>query len=246
MNIAIIFAGGKGQRLNESADSLPKQFLKINDKPILVHTLLHFQKHSKIDKIYLSVLSDYKAHTKELAELYNITKLQAIVDGGDSAQESIYNALDAAAKENPDDSIVLLHDGVRPVITERVISDNIKSVEEYGTAITATPCYETIIVSNDGICPKEVPYRKETFAAQAPQSFRLGEILNAHKKVRQSENGYKDIVDACTLFHTLGLPTHLVKGNFGNIKITTRQDICILKGILAFNEEIKNTDLAVK
>lgn len=244
MNIAVIFAGGRGKRLNDNLDSLPKQYLKIDNKPILVHTLLHFQNHPEIDKIYLSVLPDFKDYTKELIRDYEIDKVANIVDGGSSAQESIYNALVAAADENPDDSIVLLHDGVRPVITKRVISDNIESVKKYGTAVTATPCYETIIVSNDAFCPKEVPFRRETFAAQAPQSFRLKEILDAHNLIRESDNGYKDIVDACTMFYTLGRETHLVQGNFGNIKVTTPQDVYILKGILNFiKDNNQNTNI---
>ena len=243
MNIAIIFAGGRGQRLNGSPDSVPKQFLEINEKPILIHTLLRFQNHPEIDEIYLAMLSDYLEYTKSLIENYKINKVKKIVEGGASAQESIYNALKAAASENPENSIVLIHDGVRPIITGRVISQNIESVKKYGTGITATPCYETILISSDGKTPREVPYRRETFAAQAPQSFRLNEILKAHEEIRKTENGYSDIVDSCTLFHTLGKETHLVRGNFGNIKITTPQDVCILQGILKFIEETELPEL---
>ena len=237
MNIAIIFAGGRGQRLCGATDSLPKQFLKINGKEILVHTLSIFENHPEIDKIYISMLPEYKEFTWDLIREYRISKVQRVVNGGGSAQESIYNALAAAKAENPEDSIVLIHDGVRPVITNKVISDNILSVKKFGTGITSTPCYETILVSKDGITPREVPLRSETYAAQAPQSFRLSEILKAHEIARETPNGYNDIVDACTLFHTQGKTTHLVRGNFGNIKITTPQDVYILKGILAFQKE---------
>ncbi len=237
MNIAIIFAGGIGQRLNNNADALPKQFIEINNKPILVHTLDIFQNHSEIDKIYIAILKDYKSYTEELVHKYNLNKVSKIVDGGNSAQESIYNALRAASDENESESIVLIHDGVRPIITEQVISDNIASVKTNGTGITSTPCYETILVSKDGEIPIHVPIRKETFAAQAPQSFRLKEILEAHEKIRKTI-GYDDIVDSCTLFHKLGRETHLVRGNFGNIKITTPQDVYILKGILDYRREV--------
>lgn len=237
MNIAVIFAGGSGQRFSENQDAIPKQFLKISDKPILVHTLLHFQKHSEIDKIYIAILSEYKEYTKKLIKEYNITKVKGIVDGGATGQESIYNALKLAQRENPENSVVLIHDGVRPVITKAVISNNIKSVIKNGTGITSTPCYETILVSEDGICPREVPYRNETYAAQAPQSFRLSEILEVHEIIRKSPQGYQGIVDSCTLFHALGRKTHLVRGNFGNIKITTPEDMYILRGILRFKED---------
>lgn len=236
MNIAIIFAGGRGERLNNSFE-LPKQFLKIEGKEILIHTLLKFEKHSEIDKIYLSVLKEYMAFTRGLIERYGIEKVCKIVEGGSTAQESIYNAIKTASEENKSDSIVLIHDGVRPIITNKVISDNILGVKNYGTAVTVVPCYETIIESRDGLSTNHVPIRKETFKAQAPQSFRLGEILEAHEKIRKSDNPYQDIVDSCTLFNKLGKNTHLVSGNFGNIKVTTPEDVYILKGILEYQNE---------
>lgn len=236
MNIAIIFAGGRGERLNNSFD-FPKQFLKIDGKEILIHTLLKFEKHAEIDKIYIAVLKEYMEFTHGLIEKYGIEKVCKIVEGGSSAQESIYNALISARLENNPDSIVLIHDGVRPVITDRVISDNISGVKSHGTAVTVVPCYETIIESKDGRSTNHVPIRKETFKAQAPQSFRLGEILEAHEEIRKNNNSYQDIVDSCTLFNKLGRDTHLVAGNFGNIKVTTPEDVYILRGILEYQNE---------
>lgn len=145
MNIAIIFAGGVGKRMGAK---IPKQFLKINGKPILIHTLELFQNHNNIDKIYISTIESYIPYVKEICEQYGITKLNDVVEGGNSAQESIYNALKRASEENDPDSIVLIHDGVRPFITEKVISNNIEGVKKHGNAITCTSCYETIIVSN--------------------------------------------------------------------------------------------------
>ena len=237
MNIAIIFAGGRGQRLNNNSDSTPKQFLNICGKPILVHTLLKFEQHREIDKIYLVILSEYKDYCAKLIKEYKINKVVKIITGGDTAQDSIYNGLTAAIQENPKGSIVLIHDGVRPIIDNEVISKNIKSVKEYGTAITSTPCYETILVSSDGKTPKEIPIRKETFAAQAPQSFILEEIFEAHNTIRKRLEKYENIVDSCTLYNVLGKSTHLVNGNFGNIKVTTPQDLYILNGILKFKQD---------
>ena len=235
MNIAIIFAGGMGLRLNNSKESIPKQFLKINEKPILVHTLEKFQNHPEIDKIYIAILKEYKDYTKMLVDKFRLSKVKGIVEGGATAMESIYKGLLAAQKENPSNSIVLIHDGVRPIITDKVISDNIISVRKFGTGITSTPCYETILVSKDGKTPEHVPLRKETFAAQAPQSFILEEIIEANKQI----GNYDGIVDSCTLFHVLGKETHLVDGNFGNIKVTTPQDVYILKGILEYLKEVE-------
>ena len=246
MNIAIIFAGGVGQRLNKSADSVPKQFIEIYGKPILAHTLTIFQNHNEIDKIYISILPEYKEHCIKMIEKYSFNKVVGVVDGGETAQESIYNGLNLAYAENPKDSIVLIHDGVRPIVEDSVISANIKSVKENGTAITSTPCYETILISSEGKVPKEIPIRRETYAAQAPQSFVLEEIFEAHNIIRQRENKYQDIVDSCTLYNVLGKQTHLVKGNFGNIKITTPQDLFILRGILEFKENYESFSLEAK
>lgn len=177
MNIAIIFAGGSGVRMGSG---IPKQFLEIDGKPILVHTLKLFQYHRKIDKIYLSVLEDYIPYAESLIDEYRITKVAGVMAGGRTAQESIYIALKKAEEENDGDSIVLLHDGVRPYVSYEVISNNIKSVKEHGNAITCTPSYETILLSKEGNCVDKVPYRKETFAAQAPQSFYLKDIIHYH------------------------------------------------------------------
>ena len=165
MNIAIIFAGGSGIRMGAG---IPKQFLEINGKPILIHTMHLFQHHHEIDKIYAAVQEDYIDYVKDLADEFRVTKLAKVVAGGESAQDSIYHALKAAAEENPPDSIVLIHDGVRPFVAYDVISKNIESVKKYGNAITSTPCFETILVSKDGKVVDSVPYRKETFAGQAP------------------------------------------------------------------------------
>ena len=180
-NIAIIFAGGSGVRMGAG---IPKQFLEINGKPVIIHTLQLFQYHDEIDKIYLSVLEDYIPYMKELVDEYRLTKVVSIIAGGETAQDSIYNALKKAESENADDSIVLIHDGVRPFISYEVISNNIAGVKKHGNAITCTACYETIMISKDGKQVDTVPYRKETFAAQAPQSFYLKDIIAAHDYVR--------------------------------------------------------------
>lgn len=237
-NIAIIFAGGSGRRLNSSENSLPKQFLKINGKPIIIHTLEIFQQHPNIDKIYIAIHPDYYDFMHELANYYHIDKVAGIVKGGSTSQDSIYNALKLAQSENSGDSVVLIHDGVRPNITSEVISKNIECTLKNGNAITCTSCQETILVSQNGISPELVPYRKHTFAAQAPQSFRLDEIVSAHEEIRAVNPEYNDIVDACTLFRTLKKPTYMIEGNRGNIKITTIEDLYVLRGLIRFREDL--------
>ena len=233
MNIAIIFAGGSGVRMGSG---IPKQFLEVNGKPIIIHTLQLFEFHKKIDKIYISIIKDYISYMQRLTEDYHLTKVCGIMAGGETAQDSIYIALKRAAEENPGDSIVLLHDGVRPFVSYDVITENVESVQKYGSAITCTPCYETILLSEDGEQVKHVPFRKETFAAQAPQSFHLQDILEAHDQIRQSENGYTNMVDACTIMKTLGKEVHMVQGNRGNIKVTTPEDVYMFRALIQYKE----------
>lgn len=233
MNIAIIFAGGKGTRMGAE---IPKQFLEINGKPILVHTVELYQYHEDIDKIYIVTLKDYIHYVEKIVKSYQLTKVNGIIEGGATAQDSIYNGLKEVAYENDEDSIVLLHDGVRPFVSMEVITANIEGVKKNGNAITCIPAFETILISKDGNNINEVPYRKETFIGQAPQSFYLKDILDAHNKIRNTDNGYENMVDACTIIRTLGMDAHVVKGNRGNIKITTPEDVYTFKAFLEFKE----------
>ena len=211
---------------------VPKQFLELCGKPVLVHTLELFERHPGIDGIYLVVNSDYIDQTNVLLRKHGITKLRGVASGGGCVQESIYNGLRYAAEREPSDAIVLLHDGVRPYVTPDVISANIEAVEKHGNAVTYTPCFETIVLSDDGIEVKAIPTRRESYTAQAPQSFRLGDILAAHEKIRSRPEGYSDMVDQATICFTLGIPVHLVPGNRGNVKITTPEDLVTLEALI--------------
>ncbi len=233
MNIAIIFAGGSGVRMGAG---VPKQFLEINGKPIIIHTLQLFHYHEMIDKIYISVLEDYIPYMEELVDEYRLRKVAKVIPGGETAQDSIYNALKTAEAENPEDSIVLLHDGVRPFVSYEVISNNIESVKSNGNAITCTACYETIMLSKDANVVDQVPYRKETFSAQAPQSFYLKDIIAAHDVVRKRPEGYENMVDACTIIRSQGIEAHMVMGNRGNIKVTTPEDVYMFRALLQYKE----------
>lgn len=233
MNIAIIFAGGSGVRMGAG---VPKQFLEVNGKPIIIHTLQLFQFHEEIDKIYISVLADYIPYMEQLISDYHLTKVAGVVGGGETGGDSIYNALKKAESENPDDSIVLIHDGVRPFVSYEVISSNIAGVKEHGNAITCTSCYETILLSKDATKVDSVPYRKETHAAQAPQSFYLKDIIAAHDEVRKLPTRYDDLVDSCTIMTSLGKETYMVPGNRGNIKVTTPEDVYMFRALLQYKE----------
>lgn len=236
MNIAIIFAGGTGQRMGSDK---PKQFLEVYGKPIIIHTLEKFQYHDGIDLIYVACKEDLIPEFKEMIKKYNITKVKdgCIVPGGKTGQDSIYNALKAAKLTNSDDSIVLIHDGVRPVITPEVITENIESVSKYGSAITCTACYETPLISKDGKSVDALPKRKYVYTAQAPQSFRLGDVLDSHEKIRATNPDYTDIVDTCTLMKSCGKDVRIIEGNRGNIKVTTPEDYIDLLARLSAEDQ---------
>ena len=228
-NLALVFAGGSGVRMG---GAVPKQFLELCGKPVLAHTLELFERHPSIDGIYLVVNADYLDGASAFAGEYGIAKLRGVVAGGASAQESIYNGLRYMADREPPDSTVLLHDGVRPYVTPDVISANIAAVEDFGSAVTYTPCYETIVLSKDGAAIDAIPPRSDSYTAQAPQSFRLGEILAAHERIRARPGGYDGMVDQATICFTLGIPVHLVPGNRGNVKITTPEDLVTLEALI--------------
>ena len=233
MNIAIIFAGGSGVRMGAG---MPKQFLEINGKPIIIHTLDNFQNSPSIDKIYISCKKDYITTLQDLTKRFAITKVCGIVEGGSNGQDSIYRALRAADAENDKDAIVLIHDGVRPFVSEEVIQKNIECVKQHGSAVTCTSFFETPILSKGGEEVEEMPLKKEMFTAQAPQSFYLGEIMDAHKKMRELNPDYVDIADSCNLYKNLGKKMYIVEGDRGNIKVTTPEDFYILRALLQYRE----------
>lgn len=231
--VAIIFAAGQGSRMGTD---IPKQFLEINGKPILVHTLELFQYHTGIDRIFISTIEEYIPYVEKLIDFYHLDKVCGVVKGGNTAQESIYNALKGAAEKCSEDSIVLLHDGVRPLVSMDVIDSNIECAEKNGNAITCIPAFETFIISKNGSDIENVPIRNESFIAQAPQTFILKDIINAHETIRNTKNGYTNMVDACTIYHYLGRKTFMVEGNRENIKITTPKDVYTFKAFLDFKE----------
>ena len=237
MNIAVIFAGGSGTRMNSK--DIPKQFLTLYHKPIIIHTLLLFEEHSEIDAIVVSCLSGWEDYLDGLIKKYHISKVKRIVTGGDTGQVSIYKGLKAAEELATGNDVVLIHDGVRPMINSKIISENIKSVKENGSAITTGLVTETLLeideASGDIV---HVPERKNSRVAKAPQSFWLKDILEAHEKARSE--GRKDFIDSCTMMSHYGFNLHLVDGTNRNIKITTQEDYYLMRAMLEAEE---NTQL---
>lgn len=232
-NIAIIFAGGSGARMGSG---MPKQFLEVGGKPVMIHTLELFDEHEQIDKIYIACKKEYIKYLKRLIEKHLIRKVAGIVPGGATGQDSIYQALKLAYDENDAEDIVLIHDGVRPYITPTVISEAIACVKKNGSAVTCTPLFETPVISADGENIDDVPSRDHFFTAQAPQCFYLGDVIAAHHKMRETNPNYEGIVDTCTLMKQLGHKVVMVKGNRGNVKVTTPEDLYIFHGLMQYHE----------
>lgn len=234
MNIGVIFAGGVGKRMNSRVK--PKQFINVYGKPIIIHTLEIFENHEEIDAIVVACLESWIPYLQELLEKFNIHKVVKVVPGGASGQESIYNGLVAAEEiAKGEKSIVLIHDGVRPLIHAKTISDNIASVKEHGSAITSVKVKETVLVVSEDNSIDSVPKREDTRLARAPQSFYLDEILDAHRKsMAQQLPGF---IDSCSLMQYYGKKLYLIEGPQENIKITTPDDFYTMRALLDAKEE---------
>ena len=232
MNVALVFAGGTGQRMRNTAR--PKQFLELYGKPIIIYTLEVFQNHPDIDAIVVPCVAGWHDHLRALADRYGITKLVSIVPGGKTSQESKLSALHAIRDICKDDDIVLMHDAVRPLITSQVIDDNLACVKEYGNAITVDPFTETGIISEDGNTVESTIERRKLYMAKAPQTFFFKDALDAHEAAKTMPES--TTIDTCTIMTALGKQLHFVRCNHSNIKITTPEDYYIFKAIYDLRE----------
>ena len=230
MNTALIFAGGSGTRMNSK--TRPKQFLELNGKAIIIHTLEYFERCSEIDNIAVVCIADWIDYLKELLKKNFITKVKWIVPGGSTGQESICNGLKAIYADCPDpkDSVVLIHDGVRPLISEQLIKDNI----ECGTAITVVPQNETVVSINDDNEIVSTTERSTARIARAPQSFILEDIMECHRKA--IAEGRNNMIDSASMMTEYGHKLHVVEGPIENIKITTPSDYYIFRAIFEARE----------
>lgn len=234
MNIAVIFAGGIGSRMKSK--SKPKQFLLMHGKPIIIHTLEIFEAHDEIDAIVISCVEEWIPYLVELIQKYNIKKVKKVVHGGETGQLSIYNGLCAAEEvAGGQKSIVLIHDGVRPLINSKTISDNINSVKKNNSAITCVKVKETVMVVNDDDSIDYIPDRSHSRLARAPQSFWLDNIIGAHRKAL--EENKTNFIDSCTMMQYYGKKMFLIDGPEENIKITTPDDFYIMRAMLDAKED---------
>lgn len=233
-NIALVIAGGSGNRMGQD---IPKQFIHIDNCPVIIHTLYAFQIHPDIDSIAVVCLKGWETVLQSYANQFKITKLKHIYVGGNNGQESIRNGLYGLKEDGYEhEDLVLIHDGVRPLLTQDIISSNIDICKAYGYAITGIQCREAILESEDGFTTTTSIPRDKLIRTQTPQTFRLGNIIKAHEEAKK--RGIDNSVASCTLIAELQqAEMHIVPGSERNIKITTTEDLEILKALMHTSKE---------
>lgn len=241
MNIALIFAGGTGIRM--SSKSLPKQFLKYAGKPILIYTLERFEMHPDIDSIAVVCLSGWEKELEKQINCWQIEKVKWLVTGSDTSQKSIFNGLQVLKESGiTDDTIILIHDGVRPLVDDEIISNNIETVKKYGNCITVAREHETFIQVDPNDCILSVGNRGVMRVAKAPQSFYYGEIFKNHQKAHVDG---KTFIDSASMMFFYGIKLHTIECGSNNIKVTLPSDFYIFKALYDAEENSKISDLSL-
>ncbi len=226
LNVALILAGGSGSRTEQS---IPKQFISIDEKPIIIYTLEAFQKHPEVDAIVVSCISGWHDVLKGYAAATGITKLRWVVDGGDNGQSSARNALLTLEHDCAYEDIVIIHDAVRPMISQEIITDCIAKAKQFGSGLSAIRCQETIMRTDDGETGHIGIDRNDIMRVQTPQAYQYGKVLWAHKEALR--RGITNSVYTNTLMMDLGEELHFSIGSNKNIKITTLEDIDMFKAL---------------
>ena len=227
MTVALLIAGGVGARMGQD---IPKQFLHIQDKPVIVYTMERFQNNPQVDGIVVVTLPSWIAFVEAYARQFGITKLKSVVAGGETGHDSIHNGIVEIAKHYPQDTAVMIHDGIRPMIDNNIIADNLSVYREKGNATVVIPCAEVIFHSDVPTESTQVLDRSKVWRTQTPQTFRLDKLLWAHEEV--VKRGLKSPVATCHLFSMLGETVYFSKGSEKNLKLTTIDDIDIFKALL--------------
>lgn len=228
MNIALIIAGGSGARMHQN---IPKQFLTVNERPVIVYTLEAFQRHPEIEEIAVVCIEGWESVLWAYANQFDITKLRYVVPGGQNGQDSIRNGVYELEKNHRSEDIVLIHDVIRPLVSAEIISDCIRVTQEYGNAITVIPCAEAMMQTEDGEVSTGSYPRDRLKRTQTPQGFHIGDICDLHRKALEA--GVTNSVASCTLMIEMGKQVYFSAGSEKNIKLTTVEDIDIFKALLA-------------
>lgn len=233
MNIALLTAAGIGSRMGQD---IPKQFMHVEDKPIVIHTMEAFQKHPSIDAIAVVTLPSWIEVLKAYAKQFGITKLNWVVAGGKTGQESIYNGLVALRKDVAVDDVIMVHDGNRCMVSDEIISDSLATYKAQGSAVAAIPCVEAVFRSSDqGHSSTLAIPREQLYRTQTPHTYSLGKLLWAHAEAKKRE--ITDTAASCTLMQELGETIYFSKGSEENLKITTVDDLTIYRALLHTKKE---------
>lgn len=227
MNIALIIAGGSGQRMHQN---IPKQFLTVEERPVIVYTLEAFQRHSDIDVIAVVCIEGWDHVLQAYANQFNITKLKHIIPGGKNGQDSIRNGVLELEKHYSKEDVVLIHDAIRPMVSQEVISDCIVKTKQHGCGIAVIPCAEAMVITADGDTSDACYPRDQLKRTQTPQGFSIGKICDLHR--RALEKGITNSVASVTLMIEMGEKVYFSAGSEKNIKLTTIEDIDIFKALL--------------
>ena len=228
MNIALIIAGGSGQRMRQE---IPKQFINVNDKPIIVYTMQAFQKHPDIDAICIVCIKGWHDILRAYARQFGITKLQWVIEGGENGQASIRNGVYELEKTFSPQDIVLVHDAIRPMVSQDIISDCIITAREKGSAVACVPCTTAVLERTTEETSNHVISRDRLGMTQTPPGFPLEKLSWAHREALA--RGITNSVATCTLMVELGETVHFSIGSETNVKLTTPGDLKIFKALLA-------------
>lgn len=234
MNVAVIIAGGSGHRMGQS---IPKQFINIYDKPVLIYTLEGFQKHPHIDAIEVVCIDGWHDMLRAYANQFGITKLKWIVSGGNSGQESIRNGVYNLEGICGDNDIVVIHDGIRPMVDDAVLSDVLVTCEKYGNGVTSLPYNEQIFVKDDEQSTTQYIPRETLRRVSTPQAYKFGKLLWAYKKAFAEEIGIYGSAYTNTMMADLGERLYFAQGSDKNIKLTTKDDLELFKAYLKMEKD---------
>ena len=231
-NHVVLLAGGTGSRLG---GSMPKQFLSLNDKPVIVHTLENFEKNSNIDGITVVCIKDWIPHLKEILLEYKISKVADIVAGGETGHDSTRNGIFSLSSRLSDDDYVIVHDAARPILPQAAINEMLRVAHEKGNASLAIPCYETVIYTDDGASGMKELDRSKIMRIQTPQAYRYKPLFELYKKA--DEENKHDFIYADLVLIYYGETVYFSRGFTNNIKITRKEDIPLCKALMTFSEE---------
>lgn len=229
MNIGLIIAGGFGKRMGQD---IPKQFINVDDKPILIYTLESFEKHPKIDAIEVVCIEGWHDVLKAYAKQFKINKLKWIVSGGESGQESIRNGvynLENICKPN---DIIIIHDGVRPLLDESILSDVIVKCEKYGNAVSSMPYNEQIFIKDDDISTSKYIPRETLMRVVTPQAYKFQKLDEAYHRAFEEKIGIYGSSYTNTMMTELGEKLYFAAGSEKNIKLTTTDNLEMFKAYL--------------